>query len=314
MDIMWNAFILAFAFAAALFPSLASAPIAPNTPALSVRALPQPRATIIFGGDMMFDRTVRTAMEKNGDDFIFSCIDPVLADADLVVANLEGPITSHASVSATSSPEDEYNYTFTFPVSTASLLRRHGIGMVNIGNNHIMNFGREGLVETRKWLDAAGVGYFGDPDAVEADRVARMTIGGVPFSFVNWSDWTSDKTDHTVAQVRREALEGRVAVVYAHWGDEYVPPPERVKRLAHSFVDAGAALVVGSHPHIVQEHEKYKDTDVYYSLGNFIFDQYWSDEVRRGLLLRVVFGPEGVESVKEIPIEFGHDRRTCVIP
>src|SRR3989344_1789074 len=207
MDIMWNAFILAFAFAAALFPSLA---IAPNAPALSVRALPQPRATIIFGGDMMFDRTVRTAMEKNVDDFIFSCIDPVLADADLVVANLEGPITSHASVSATSSPEDEYNYTFTFPVSTASLLRRHGIGMVNIGNNHIMNFGREGLVETRKWLDAAGVGAFGDPGAVEADRGAAPALGGGPFSFVNWSDWTSDKTDHTVAQVRREALEGRV--------------------------------------------------------------------------------------------------------
>ncbi len=298
------------AFFAALFPSLVLAPVAapaPPTPS-------QIHAVIIFGGDMMFDRTVRAAMEKNGGDFIFSCIDPVLAGADAVVANLEGPITSHASVSATSTPEDDYNYTFTFPTSTASLLRRHHIGLVNIGNNHMLNFSRGGLVETKKWLDAAGVGYFGDPDAVEAGRVARITIGGVPFSFVNWSDWTSDKTDHTVAQVRSEAQEGRVAVVYAHWGDEYVPPPERVKRLAHSFVDAGAAIVIGSHPHIVQEHEVYAGKDIYYSLGNFIFDQYWNDEVRRGLLLRVAFGPTGVESVKEIPVEFGYDRRPCVVP
>src|SRR3989344_3043600 len=72
-------------------------------------------ATILFGGDMMFDRSVRRVADEKGGDFIFSCIDSVLQGADLVVANLEGPITEHASVSATSTPGDEFNYTFTFP-------------------------------------------------------------------------------------------------------------------------------------------------------------------------------------------------------
>lgn len=273
----------------------------------------EPRAEILFGGDMLFDRSIRTTMDEKGGDFIFSCIAQTLRDADIVVANLEGPITSTSSKSVGSPVGGEWNYTFTFPTSTASLLARHNIRLVNLGNNHIMNFSRWGLEETKRYLAEAHVRYFGDPDATEADRVARLTVGGVPLSFVNWSDWTSDKTDHTVAQVRTEAEDGRVVVVYTHWGEEYVPPIPRVRALAHQFVDAGAAIVIGSHPHVVQEHEVYNGKEVYYSLGNFVFDQYWNEEVSHGLLLEVTFNRTGVTSVKEIPIALGRDRRTCLV-
>lgn len=282
---------------------------------------PQARVAIIFGGDMLFDRTIRTAMEREGEDYVFSCIADLLRGADLVVANLEGPITSYPSKSVGTPPGEDGNYTFTFPTSTAGLLARHNIRLVNIGNNHIMNFSREGLFETKRWLDAASVGHFGDPDLPESERVERTVIRGMPFSFVNWSDWTSDKTDHTVAQVRTEREAGRTVVVYAHWGEEYEPPPARVKQLAHSFVEAGASIVVGSHPHIVQEHEIYHSSTslttggrhIYYSLGNLVFDQYWDESVRRGLLLRVSFTPTGTVSVEEIPIDNQTDRRTCAV-
>lgn len=272
----------------------------------------RPQAEVLFGGDMMFDRSVRAAMREHGDDFVLSCLKDTLASADIVVANLEGPITEHPSVSEGSTPGGEGNFTFTFPTSTATLLKRHNISLVNLGNNHIMNFGRDGLIETKQHLQSAAVAYFGDPDAPEAERVARMTIDGVPLSFVNWSDWTSDKTDHTVAQVRMEAEAGRVVVVYTHWGEEYVPATERVKTLARQFVDAGADIVVGSHPHVVQEHEEYGGAHIYYSLGNMVFDQYWTEEVRSGLLLEVVFERDGIESVREIPIVLERDRRTCL--
>ncbi len=274
---------------------------------------PKPRASIIFGGDMMFDRSIRTAMEKRGGDYIFSCISALLQSADLVVANLEGPITAHLSKSVGSKVGREGNFTFTFPTTTAALLFRHNIRLVSIGNNHTMNFGREGLAETKRWLDEAGILYFGEPDLGESNRVERISLRGIPFSFINWSDWTSDKTNHTVARVRDEVGAGRIVVVYTHWGDEYVPPPERVKTLARQFVDAGADLVIGSHPHIVQEDEVYAGKHIYYSLGNFVFDQYWNESVRRGLLLRVEFIPEGVESVEEIPIDNQTDRRTCAV-
>src|SRR3989344_430610 len=267
---------------------------------------------IIFGGDMLFDRTIRTTIEEKGGDYIFSCIDPLLTSADLVVANLEGPITDNPSVSQNSEPGDGSNYTFTQPPQTGPLLFRHNIRLVNIGNNHMLNFSRAGLVQTKEYLDAAGVGYFGDPDSPEAERVARMMLNGIPLSFANWSDWTSDKTDHTVAQVRKEARNGRVVVVYTHWGVEYATTSlPRMQDLAHQFVDAGASIVIGSHPHVVQEHEIYKGKDIYYSLGNFIFDQYWEDAVYHGLLLDVVFTTDGVAHIKEIPVVLGRDRRTC---
>ncbi len=271
-----------------------------------------PRAVVIFAGDMMFDRSIRTAMREQGDDHVFSCIEAVLLDADIVVANLEGPITDHPSKSEYSKPRDENNYTFTFPTSTAGLLYRHHIRLVNVGNNHIMNFGRDGLLQTKEWLERAGVEYFGDPDSPEAERVAHKTVNGIPFAFVNWSDWTSDKTDHTVAQVRAEHDAGYTVVVYTHWGEEYVPPSDRVRALAHQFVDAGADIVIGTHPHVVLEHEVYNGKHIYYSIGNFIFDQYFNDAVREGLLVEVVFDAEGVASIVEIPVWLDRDRRTCL--
>lgn len=282
-------------------------------PGVKFASAPEHEASIIFGGDMIFDRSIRVAMKKNGDDFVFSCIDDLLQSVDLVVANLEGPITPHRSKSVGSNIGEAGNTTFTFATSTAELLARHNIRVVSLGNNHIMNFGREGLAETKQWLDAADVRYFGDPDLPEEERVERFSLNGIDFSFVNWSDWTSDKTDHTVLQVRKEAEAGRVVVVYTHWGEEYVSPLPRVKQLAHSFIDAGAAIVVGSHPHIVQERELYNNKYIYYSLGNFIFDQYWNESVRRGLLLRVEFSPAGVGSIQEVPIDNQPDRRPCVV-
>ena len=272
------------------------------------------QAHIIFGGDMLFDRSVRTTIEQKGGDFIFSCMDPVLSKASLVVANLEGPITDNPSVSQASAPGDGNNYTFTQPTITGPLLYAHNVRLVNIGNNHMLNFSRPGLLQTKSYLDAAGVGYFGDPDALEADKVARITVGGVNFSFVNWSDWTSDNTDHTVAQVRAEAKSGRVVVVYTHWGIEYAPSSTpRMQALAHQFVDAGASIVIGSHPHVVEEHERYHGVDIYYSLGNFIFDQFWEPAVDHGLMLDVGFSWAGVASVREIPIVIGRDRRPCPV-
>jgi len=267
---------------------------------------------IIFGGDMMFDRSVRQAMAQEGEDFVFSCVADVLRNADMVVANLEGPITSHASKSLGTGPGHPYNVTFTFATSTATLLMRHNIELVNLGNNHIMNFSREGLLQTKQWLKAAGMNYFGDPDSVEEDRVARLDIGGIPFSFVNWSDWTSDKTDHTVQQVRKEAEQGRMTIVYTHWGEEYVPPSPQMRQLAHSFIDAGAEIVIGNHPHVILEHEIYNGKHIYYSLGNFIFDQYFNEEVRNGLLLKIMFSKEGILTITEIPIYLERDRRTCL--
>lgn len=270
------------------------------------------KTVILFGGDMMFDRTVRLAMEENGDDFILSCVKDTLASADLVVANLEGPITSNPSKSLGSVIGSPENFTFTFPTSTASLLKRHNISLVALGNNHITNFGGEGVRETKDWLSRAGVRHFGDPYVSENDRVARLDLGGIPFSFVSWSDWTGGTKEEVLAQITHEKLSGRRPVVMAHWGEEYVAANGNQKALAKAFVDAGAVLVIGGHPHVVQEREFYRGVPIYYSLGNFVFDQYWNEEVRTGLLVRVTFDAEGVYGIDEFETYLESDRRTCI--
>ena len=273
------------------------------------------KAKILFVGDMMFDRSIRSTINAKGGGYIFSCIDDLLRDQDMVVGNLEGPITDNASVSIGSLPGDGHNFTFAFPPTTAPLLYTHNIRMVNIGNNHILNFSHEGAIQTKQYLDAASVSHFGDPDSSEDDRVARVDIQGIPVSFVNWSEWTSGNADQTVAQVRKEAQSGRTVFVYTHWGEEYATTSlPRMRTLAHSFIDAGATMVIGSHPHVVEEREIYNGKYIYYSIGNFIFDQYWEDMVRHGLTLDVTFDGQGFVQIREIPVELGRDRRTCRTP
>lgn len=269
-------------------------------------------ARVIVGGDMMFDRSIRTAIDENGGDHVFSCIDPILSTADLVVANLEGPITPHPSKSVGSAVGGAGNYTFTFPLSTADLLYRHGVRVVNLGNNHILNFDFDGLRSTEEELSKANVQYFGDP---LEQAVATTSIRGIAIAFINYNEFGlgthTARASTTLSQIRAARSAGQIAVVYTHWGAEYQPAAPYQIDLAHAFIDAGASIVIGSHPHVVQAHEIYRGKNIYYSLGNLIFDQYWNDAVRTGLLLDITFEQDGVKSVKEIPVTLERSRMTC---
>jgi len=297
----------------AWFASLFGAPSAALPLPVSSSIVPPAReASILFVGDMMFDRTVRLAMQNDGDDYILSCIKDTLESADVVVGNLEGPITEYQSKSLGSEIGSPDNFTFTFPTSTAFMLKRHNIGLVSLANNHATNFGGDGIVQTKEWLARAGVRHFGDPFVSENDRVARVEKGGLLFSFIGWSDWTGGTSAEVLAQIETEASTGRRVIVMAHWGEEYSEPTANQRALARRFVDAGAKLVIGAHPHVVQEREFYKGVPIYYSLGNFVFDQYWNEDVRTGLLVRVMFDEEGIYGIDEFATYLESDRRTCL--
>jgi poly-gamma-glutamate capsule biosynthesis protein CapA/YwtB (metallophosphatase superfamily) len=141
----------------------------------------------------------------------------------------------------------------------------------------------------------------------------------VPLAFIGYNQFQSfvdgawEASTTTEASVRAAREQGYFPIVFAHWGEEYVPAGERQKRLARAWIDAGAEMVIGAHPHVVQEHEEYAGKHIYYSLGNFIFDQYWEDAVRNGLLVEVRIGKNGVEEVREIQTRLERDRRTCIV-
>ena len=247
-------------------------------------------AQLLFVGDLLFDRGIRYyAQQTGGNEFIFDKISPLLLSNDLVVANLEGPITDNKSVSMGTVPESTNNYFFTFDPSLAKTLFQENIRIVDLGNNHILNFGRKGLASTKKYLDEANVGYFG---ASDYPKSTTEEIGGIKITFISYNQFADLSDDvnqkSTIEEIQKAKGFSDVIIVYSHWGDEYnLVVNNSVKNLAHSFIDAGADLIVGSHPHVIQSPEIYNGKRIYYSLGNFIFDQYFDENVRNGLGVQV---------------------------
>ena len=253
---------------------------------------------IIFVGDLMFDRNIRQAAAKNSNDFIFEPLKDWLGENDLVVANLEGPITENQSVSVNTLPGGQNNYIFTFSPSLANTLFSNNIQLVSLGNNHILNFGQKGLEATKQYLNKAGISYFGAP---VDERSIIKDIKGVKIALVNYNQFagnaavepsfakaTVGERTAVIEEIKKTKAQADIVIVYAHWGIEYDSVANGViKNLAHEFVDAGADLVIGTHPHVIQDKEEYQGKMIYYSLGNFIFDQYFSLEVKRGLAVKV---------------------------
>lgn len=279
------------------------------TKPLAVFSATTTNARIFAGGDMLFDRNIRLMSEIYGEDYPFSCMGELIKSADFAVANLEGPITTHASKSVGSVPGSYDNYFFTFGTTTASLLARQGFGAVDIGNNHITNFGVEGLWSTHSYLREAGVGYFGGIDGDEG--IYQADIQGISVSFIGYNEFGGSSPRDVANLIRKEKDEGRVVIVYTHWGDEYVDSSPRLRPIAELFAESGASAVIGSHPHVVLGSEYIGNTLVYYSLGNFIFDQYFSDDVSHGLALILSVSRDGRVTAEEHPTTIYRDGRTC---
>jgi poly-gamma-glutamate synthesis protein (capsule biosynthesis protein) len=267
----------------------------------SVLEEPEP-IRMLFVGDMLFDRHIRKMAGVYGWEHVFSCVDGLLEDFDTVVGNLEGPITIYDSVSMGTEPGSLNNYRFTFPLETARLLAAHNIGIVSIANNHIYNFGIEGEEETKRHLDEAEVRYMSHDSPVlrvgSVSLIAHNVFGGQPANDI-------------ATLIAQEEKAGQTVIVYAHWGEEYTQSTEGMEESAKLFVANGAQLIIGSHPHVVIPEQVVGGVPVYYSLGNFIFDQYFSDDVRHGLALGVEIVGDDI-SLTEYPVEMFPDGRTCM--
>ncbi len=274
----------------------------------SAGATSAPEAKILFVGDMSFDRWIRQVVDRKGGDFIFSCIDPLLKGADFVVGNLEGPITSKPSVSQGSAIGSSANYILTFPPGTGDLLAKHNFKAVNIGNNHIGTFGREGLVSTHHDLNKAGIGFFGG--LVGDEPIYRTEYKGIKLSFISYNEFGGSTPENVARNIVQEALSERIVIVYAHWGDEYSDKITRIQEVAKIFADAGANAIIGSHPHIVLPREYIGSTLVYYSLGNFIFDQYWDSKVSHGLTVLLHITEHGITADEQM-VNLSKNGSTC---
>ncbi len=243
--------------------------------------------TLMIGGDVMFDRKIRVLGEKNGYDTLLAPLSELFSRADIAVVNLEGPITSNPSQAVRADGTFASELVFTFAPETALALARANIDLVSLANNHTDNFGREGIRSTHQYVEGSGVGWFGDPANISGTE-AVITKNDIPVAFVGYHAFQSGFS-RILDDVRRLAGEGYFVVVMPHWGPEYVSEAtDEMRAQALDLVNAGARLIVGAHPHVVMNREWVRSVPVFYSIGNLLFDQYFSPEVMKGNIVEVV--------------------------
>lgn len=238
--------------------------------------------TFVVGGDLMFDRNVWHRYKDLGLSHIFDKLGTrVFWGADLRLANLEGPISSKAI-------DDDWqsgNMVFNFPPETITALKLIKFNVLSLSNNHSLNAGQNGLANTKKVLTDAGIKSPGNQEGFSADNLARIE-SPTPLSIITVDELVKQDESAVDTMIKQEKSAGRFVIVIPHWGVEYQSKHDSSQSyLAHGWIDAGADIVVGGHPHVTQDFEIYKNRPVVYSLGNFVFDQFFSKETQEGLLL-----------------------------
>ncbi len=250
---------------------------------------------VLFVGDIMFDRGVALHAKKYGEDSLFGNMERLFLGTHAVVGNLEGTITDFESISE----KNPSVLQFTFAPTFAKLLERHNFKTVSLANNHTFDFGREGFEITKNYLTDSGLTFFGSPRNEQAvgPLSTVLDISGIEsdqkICLVGYHDLFSPDPTPAIQEIERIRNDCAHVVLFAHWGSEYSSTPnDHQKKLAHQFVDAGADLVIGAHPHVVQPLEIYKNRAIFYSLGNFIFDQNISFATEHGLAVHVEWSKE----------------------
>lgn len=278
-------------------------------PAVPEPTLASQSITIMMGGDIMMDRNIRALGEKNGYDTLFDGpVATLFKDADIAVANLEGPITSNPSKNLINGKPIEV-LQFTFSPQSRSALTAAGFDIVSLANNHTDNFGLLGFKETQDWLTDAQISWFGNPWNITSSSIMRdtpsdskspittvITKNGITVAFVGYHAFQKG-SDVVAREIKRVSGPNVFTIVMPHWGEEYVATSsEKMKGLATAFINAGADAVIGAHPHVIMNQDWIGGVPVVYSLGNLLFDQYFSPQVSKGMVaeLHLVKDPSGV--------------------
>lgn len=263
-------------------------------------------------GDIMLSRVVEQKMIGRSDwKYPFLETAEVTSKADLTFGNLETTIYPGQTIQSGS---------FTFRTDPKALegLQHAGFDVLSLANNHTMNFGYAGMKSTVENLDGAGIAHVGG--GIGRENIYAPIIKeaeGTKFGFLAYT-YARDEQYHggemfgtayadipaMEAQVGDLKKKADVVIVSMHMGTEYATTPHVTQvKFARAAIDAGAALVIGHHPHVVETSEKYKDGYIIYSLGNFVFDQMWSEETRLGAIAKISFDKDKITGIEFIPVK-----------
>ncbi|MCD6085646.1 AmmeMemoRadiSam system protein B [bacterium] len=245
--------------------------------------------TLLFVGDIMLDRGIESLMEKNSIYYPFEKIHQFLKGVDFVVGNLEGPIVKNPPNFGV------HSLKFAFSPEVTKVLSFSNFNLVSLANNHTFDMGETGFKETKEFLKQSHINFVGHPIRCDKDFLFKKeNIIILAFNKTFPFNCSDEKITEIVKKIRKSNPKKFLIVIF-HWGEEYQPKSSVFQqKLAHKVIEAGADLIIGSHPHVVQEIEKHQGKLIFYSLGNFVFDQYFSKETQESLSLGLEIYPEKV--------------------
>jgi poly-gamma-glutamate capsule biosynthesis protein CapA/YwtB (metallophosphatase superfamily) len=279
---------------------------APDNP-IPIKKTSKPLTTIFFAGDIMLSRNVARAMYKANDfNLPFAKVADEIKKASIAFANLESPFSDQGQHFV------EGSLIFNADPKSAEGLKSAGFDILSTANNHTLDQDQAGLKFTYNLLSQNGIAPIGT--TLDCHNGKILAAGGMKFGFLaytyglNGKGPTQDVCDTTdlkqvAADITKLKTQVDQVIVNMHAGTEYTrnPTPAQIA-FAHAAIDAGADLVVGEHPHWVQTVEQYKGKWIFYSLGNLVFDQMWSQETREGLTLLVTYNKTEIQKIELRPV------------
>ncbi|MDD6038149.1 MAG: CapA family protein [bacterium] len=266
--------------------------------------------TMLFTGDVLLSNYVLSNYDASGIDGVVS---PVLLDemrsADITVINNEFPFSTRGT------PSPDKQFTFRVNPEYVAALTDMGVDIAGLANNHVLDYGPDALFDTFDTLDSAGIDYMGSGANLErASALITKEAGGRTFGFlaasrvIPFTSWdavnsspgvfTTYDSTRLVAAIKDASKSCDYLTVFVHWGIEREAMPENYQTvLAQEYIDAGANLVIGSHPHVLQGMSFYKEKPIIYSLGNYIFNR----EIARTAAFKVTLDEELTPVYEIIP-------------
>lgn len=250
-----------------------------------------PDTKILIFGDMMLDRNVKLKINENSLDYPFLKIKDFILNNDIVVANAEGSFTFFDSVTV---GKKNAPLNFTFDPILLSTLKDVGFTLLGQANNHTLNFGIKGFAQSTTSITIAGLNYFGDPQNNNVEPYIKE-INGEKIGFVAYNEFSYQGKDNVIKAIQETKKQTSYLIVYPHWGVEYNQSfTEAQQKVAHEFIDAGADVVIGMHPHVIEPIEIYNGKPIFYSLGNFIFDQAQTGPMTEGLAIKIALNKKDI--------------------
>ncbi len=274
--------------------------------------------TLTFAGDIMLDRGVKNSVIKNFNNDYSALFEKskelskLFEESDIFFANLEGTASDQGT--------DQKNlYSFRTSPSVIPALRGAGISILSVANNHIGDWGRDAYIDTLARLKENEILYTGGGNKKEeAENPViiekyGIKIGYLGFSDVgpNWMEAQVEKAGLLLANntrfneiIQNASKQVDYLVVSFHFGEEYQTKHNaRQEYLARLAVDNGAKIIIGTHPHVIEDTEVYKNSFIAYSLGNFIFDQSWSKPTMQGMILKLKLFKDGSMTITKNPTQ-----------